>query len=114
MERLNDEGIVYQTVHSHYTYNLGQMEPKTSVTTPIRNGEYNTYGIELYADSVVYFVNDRRTFHYPRLAAGPEEQFPFDRAYYLLLDMQLGGSWVGEVDPKDLPVEMYIEPERCV
>ena len=29
--------------------------------------------------------------------------------YYLLIDMQLGGSWVGGVDPKDLPVEMLVD-----
>ena len=28
---------------------------------------------------------------------------------YILLDMQLGGKWVGEVDVKDLPVEMAID-----
>lgn len=32
-----------------------------------------------------------------------------DKKFYLLLDMQLGGSWVGEVDPSDLPVEMEID-----
>jgi hypothetical protein len=26
-----------------------------------------------------------------------------------MIDMQLGGSWVGKVDPKDLPVQMIID-----
>ena len=63
----------------------------------------------MYPDSVVFFVNDRRTFSYPRLTEGPKEQFPFDRPYYLLIDMQLGGSWVGAIDPKQVPVEMEVE-----
>ena len=29
--------------------------------------------------------------------------------WYLLIDMQLGGSWVGRVDSQQLPVEMYID-----
>ena len=31
------------------------------------------------------------------------------RTQYLLIDMQLGGAWVGSVDPNDLPVEMEID-----
>ena len=62
-----------------------------------------------HADSVVFNVNGLRTFHYPRIETDLDGQFPFDRPFYLLLDMQLGGSWVGEVNPDDLPVEMYID-----
>lgn len=40
---------------------------------------------------------------------GAEGQFPFYIPQYLLIDMQLGGQWVGDVDPADLPVEMEID-----
>ena len=109
MERLNGEAIAHQNVHSYYIDRLRLREPKTSAASPIRNGEYNTYGIDLHADSVVFSVNGKRTFHYPRIETDRDGQFPFDRPFYLLLDMQLGGSWVGEVNPDDLPVEMYID-----
>jgi len=109
MERLNSDAIAYQTVHSHYTYHLRQKEPKQGATAPINYGEYNTYSVALYADSVVFGINGNRTFHYPRVETDLEGQFPFDRPFYLLLDMQLGGSWVGKVNPNDLPVEMYID-----
>jgi len=109
MERLNSDTIAYQTVHSHYTNKLRQKEPKQGTTAPIRKDEYNVYGVELYADSLVFRINGRRTMNYPRIETDLEGQFPFDRPFYLLLDMQLGGSWVGEVDANDLPVEMYID-----
>jgi beta-glucanase (GH16 family) len=109
MEHLNYDGMVYQTVHSHYIDKLGQKEPDVDAVTPIRPDEYNTYGVELYTDSVVFSVNGERTFNYPRIETQLEGQFPFDRPYYLLLDMQLGGEWVGDVDVADLPVEMYID-----
>jgi beta-glucanase (GH16 family) len=109
MERLNSDAIAYQTVHSHYTYNLKQREPKPGATAPIHKDEYNIYGIELYADSLVFRINGNHTMTYPRIETEHEGQFPFNRPFYLLLDMQLGGSWVGEVNPNDLPVEMYID-----
>ena len=109
MERLNSDTIAYQTIHSHYTTVLKQYEPKRGTTAPIRKDEYNVYGVELYADSIVFSINGKHTMNYPRIETELEGQFPFDRPFYLLLDMQLGGSWVGEVDPNDLPVEMYID-----
>ncbi len=110
MERLNSDSIVYQTIHSHYTLNLKQKtNPKQGTTFPINDGEYNVYGMELYADSVCFSVNGMHTMTYPRIETNLEGQFPFDRAFYLLLDMQLGGSWVGDVNLEDLPVSMYID-----
>lgn len=110
MEHLNYDTIAYQTVHSYYTNNLGKkQDPPQGSTAPILPEDYNVYGVEMYPDSVVFFINGRRTFMYPRTADGPEEQFPFDRPYYLLVDMQLGGRWVGAIDPQDVPVEMEVD-----
>lgn len=109
MERLNGDSVAHQNVHSHYTKNSGRNTPATNAVIPINHGEYNTYGVELHADSVVFLVNGRRTFNYPRINTDFEGQFPFDQPYYLLLDMQLGGNWVGEVSVEDLPVAMYID-----
>ncbi len=110
MERLNNDSIAYQTVHSHYTYDLGIKEPKQGSTGLINWDDFNTYTVEMYPDSLVFFINDTRTFAYPRIETDKEGQYPFsDGPFYLLLDMQLGGGWVGAIDPKDLPVEMEID-----
>lgn len=109
MERLNGESIAHQTVHSHYTHRLKITDPPQSATTTIDPDGYNVYAVELYADSVSFFINGKHTFTYPRIETDKEGQFPFDRPFYLMLDMQLGGAWVGKVDPADLPVEMWID-----
>ena len=110
MERLNYDTFAYQTIHSHYTYTLKIKEPKQSATGAIDPSGFNTYAIEKYPDSVVFLINNKRTFSYPRIQTDKEGQFPYDKHnFYLLLDMQLGGSWVGAVEPKDLPVEMEID-----
>lgn len=110
MERLNHDSIAYQTVHSHYTYDLGFKDtPPHGSTGPIHPEDYNIYAVELYADSLCFFINDVHTFTYPRIETEQEGQFPFHQPFYLLVDMQLGGSWVGTVDPAEVPVEMYID-----
>jgi beta-glucanase (GH16 family) len=111
MERLNFDAIAYQTVHSEYTVHLKIKDnPKQGATGPIRPNDFNIYAVEKYPDSLVFFINNKRTFTYPRISTDKANQFPFDRyEHYLLIDMQLGGSWVGAVDQGNLPVEMEID-----
>ncbi len=112
MERLNHDTIAYQTVHSYYTYVLGNKQnPVSGVTGAINPDDFNTYTVELYPDSVVYYINDVHTNTYPRIADLPadQQQFPFDEDWFLYIDMQLGGKWVGAVDPAELPVEMEVD-----
>ena len=66
MERLNNDSIAYQTVHSHYTYTLGITEnPKSHSTGPIYPDRYNVYAVEMYPDSLSFYINDMHTFTYP-------------------------------------------------
>ena len=67
----------------------------------------------MYQDSLVFFVNDTKSYTYPRIKTDLEEQFPFaDQPFYLLIDAQLGGGWVGKVDPEQLPAKMEIDYVR--
>lgn len=113
MERLHYDSIAYQTIHTHYTQNLKINNPPKGTTHPIDPDGYNTYAVEKYIDSLKFYINENLTFVYPRIETDKEGQFPFnEQEFYLLIDMQLGGSWVGAVDPETLPVEMYIDRVR--
>ncbi len=110
MERLNYDSFAYQTVHSYYTHTLGfDNNPPHYGTNRIYPDDYNVYSVDIYPDRLVFAINHKHTFTYPRIDTDKEGQFPFCKPYFLLIDMQLGGTWVGEIDPDDLPVEMYID-----
>lgn len=109
MERLNYDSIAYQTVHSYYTYKLGIDTPPHSETGRIDPDDYNVYAVEIYPDRVVFFINDNYTFTYPRIETDKTGQYPYDIPMYLLIDMQLGGDWVGPVEPGDVPVKMWVD-----
>lgn len=70
---------------------------------------YNVFAVEMYPDSLSFYINNVHTFTYSRIQTTEKGQFPFNQPFYLLIDMQLGGSWVGTVDPKELPVEMKVD-----
>ncbi len=110
MEHLNFDTIVYQTTHSHYTLGLGHKDnPPHSDTAPIDTAGFNVYGLSWYPDSLVFSVNGEDTFTYPRVEGVDRSQWPYDQPFYILIDQQLGGTWVGEIAPEDLPVNMIID-----
>ena len=95
---------------THYTHDLGRTaNPQSTGIYPINREEFNVYGVEMYPDKIVFMINGEPTLTYPKVNDGAEGQFPFYIPQYLLIDMQLGGQWVGDVDPADLPVEMEID-----
>ena len=110
MERLSHESKAYQTVHSHYTYTLKMKEPKSSATAPIKSDDkYNVYAVEILPDSLVFSINGRHTFTYPRIETPYKGQFPFGTPFYLLIDMQIEGQWVGKARPEELPARMIVD-----
>lgn len=111
LEHLNHDDFIYQTVHSYYTITLNEKNnPKHGGTGRIRPEEFNTYAVEIHKNKVVFYVNGIKTFTYPKIKTDKPGQFPFaDAEHYLLLDMQLGGNWVGKINPEELPVEMEID-----
>ena len=114
MEHFRDNPTVNQTVHSHYTVNLRRRNRPSQVAYPAYNeGEYNVYGMERFQDSLVFFVNGRRTLNYPRYRKGVDGQFPFSQHdYYLILDAQLGRDRSPYIDTARLPVELRVDYVR--
>ncbi len=110
LEHLNYDSIIYQTTHSYYTLELKQKKnPPYYTTVKCDVEQFNTFGLEWYPDKLVYTLNGKESYTYPKVKGVDASQWPFDQPFYVLIDQQLGGSWVGEVDPKDLPVNMIID-----
>jgi beta-glucanase (GH16 family) len=110
MEHLNFDSTVYQTIHSYYTLVLKQDKtPPHYSTAKIRVDDFNVFGLQWYPGRIVYTVNGEETFTYPRVKEADPSQWPFDQPFYILIDQQLGGNWVGHVQADNLPVEMAVD-----
>lgn len=110
MEHLNSDNIVYQTTHSYYTLDLKQKDnPPHSGTAKLNISDYNVFGLKWYPDKLVFTLNGIDTFTYPRVSGVDPSQWPYDQPFYVMIDQQLGGAWVGQVTPEDLPVCMIVD-----
>lgn len=115
IEHLNHDDFIYQTFHSAWTHTLNQKKtPPQGGTGPINKEKYNLYTLLRTPEKVTWLVNGVETFSYAKLD-DPEVlakgQWPLDHPYYFILSQQLGGpgTWVGEVNPKELPVRMWVD-----
>ena len=115
MEHLNFEEIIHQTLHTTYTIEQKKKGTPDSnhKTTPIARDDFNVYGIEWDSDRILFLVNGKNTFTYKRDATKGPDQWPFLHPMYVILSMQIGGSWVGVPDAKDYPAYMEIDWVRC-
>ena len=112
MERLNGDSIAYQSVHSAWTQEVKakRIRQYNVERAAIDPDGWNVYGVDIEPDSLVFRVNGKSTFTYYRVdSLASKGQYPFFCPQYLILDMQLGGRWVGKVNSADLPVEMEID-----
>ncbi len=110
MEHLNYDNYIWHTIHSEYTWTLGQQDnPKNHTTAPYNKNQFNTYSLEWYPDRLEFFVNGVKNHTYPRMQPAVEWQWPFDHEFYLILNTACDGSWGGAVNESHLPFEMEVD-----
>ncbi len=107
MERLNFDDFIYQTVHSGWTQQHPNDPPKGG-RAKIKPDDWNVYGIEWTPEKIVWTVNGKPTHQYAKVGNDPA-RYPWTRPFYLMIDMQLGGNWVGAIDESTLPTVMTVD-----
>lgn len=113
MEHLSFETTLYQTVHSPHTLEHREPKSQSSFTSKIDPNVFNVYSVIIYEDRIEFYANNIKTGTYERMRPDKPDQFPYsEHPFYVILSAQLGGAWVGEVEPKDLPVRMDIDYVR--
>lgn len=95
MEHINFETQVHQTLHFHN--NAGNGNAKVTDRSSISNTNgWHTYGLEWTESGITFYVDGSAT---NTISASQYTNWPFsneNHEFYLLIDQQIGGSWVGD------------------
>lgn len=109
MERLNHDDFVYQTTHNQFT-KLKVNNPAKSAKAKINPDDYNIYSVSWYPDKLVYAVNGKVSYTYPKVPGAGAFQWPFDHPFYILIDQQMEHVWPGPIkNPEELPINMTVD-----
>jgi hypothetical protein len=96
MEHPTNEVVnIYGTIDTKNYSFLGIGHPDThSIQVPDAETAFHTYAIEWSEDTIDYYVDDNKYFSYINNHTG-FETWPFDQSFYIILDVAVGGGWVG-------------------
>ena len=112
LEYVDRNDFVYQTAHNAYT--LASMKnwrnPPQQNLSPINVDKYNTYSVEILPDMLIFGVNGKETFRYPRIES-IKDQYHYGIESHIMLDMQIypPKSWSSGVKPETFPAYMDID-----
>ena len=113
IEHLNHDDFVYHTVHTAYTLRDSEngKNPPKYTTSKIKPGKFNIYGAEITDDKIIFSVNNKVVFTYPKVQPEKEGQWTFGQNMFIYMSQQFSaeGAWAGAVKPDELPVQMIID-----
>lgn len=110
VEYPNTEDYVMQTVHNYYTMQLKKTKtPPQSARPKVKADSYNIYTVEILPDAIICSINGKETFRYPNIKTRETGQYPFGCELYLMLDMQVGATWLPKPDKSTYPAYMDVD-----
>ena len=70
--------------------------------------EFHDYEMIWDEQSISFYVDGQHKVTFSKKEGDTVAEWPFDKPYYLILNIAVGGFWGGPVKDEDLPFEMAI------
>ncbi|MBR6283039.1 MAG: family 16 glycosylhydrolase [Muribaculaceae bacterium] len=104
---------VSSTIHCHRYNNGGTRIEHAARNIGTAESDFHVYSMEWTADYMTFYVDHKELLTY-RNDGGGVDTWPFDKPFYLILNLAWGGDWGGMrgVDEGALPVTMAVEYVR--
>ncbi len=107
--------VVHTSLHSKLYNHIINTQVTHFDTMQDVSRQFHTYGIE-WDEKGIKFIYDG-TLYFEALKGEngkitTNEGWPFDKPYYLILNLAIGGNWGGPIDPDILPAEMQVDYVR--
>ncbi|MBN1241150.1 MAG: glycoside hydrolase family 16 protein [Spirochaetales bacterium] len=105
-----DPGVVHFTAHTAAFNHKAGTQKSAIVAVPDAQEEFHIYAVEWDEARIAFLVDGREVHEFANTGKGWRE-WPFDQAFYLILNLAVGGDWGGRegVDNASLPWRMYVD-----
>lgn len=96
-----------------YNHTIGTQKTAERYTANAED-EYHVYRLEWTEDYIRTYVDDKMLLNFPNDKKGNINTWPFNKPFYIILNLAWGGSWGGQqgVDESALPATMDVEYVR--
>jgi beta-glucanase (GH16 family) len=106
--------VVHQTIHTKAANHVNHKQFTT--VTPVKNlGDgFHVYTMQWDAKTMDMFIDDRKTFTFENNGGGVDV-WPFDKPFYVILNLAIGGTWGAQkgIDDAIFPCRMEVDYVRA-
>lgn len=107
--RGNDEGRIFGTTHTPSGF--GGTANGSSINIPDATTEFHVYTVDWSADKIDFMV-DEQLFYTYNPAEKNADTYPFDKDFFILLNVAMGGNFGGDIDASVNEATMEIDYVR--
>ena len=96
-----------------YYHAIGTQKTHEQYTVGAEDG-FHTYAVEWTPDALMFYVDGKKHFTFNNDKTGNDDTWPFNKNFYLILNLAWGGDWGGRegVDANALPCVMKVDYVR--
>lgn len=110
VEAINDENLVYGTLHWFHDPGNNNADSGSSVAVANRT-EYHVYGVEWTADKLRWYVDGKV---YRTMDVSNDSFSEVRKEYFVIFNMAIGGQWPGyNIDETAFPATMEVDWVRA-
>ena len=105
--------VIHGTVHNKLYNGANGLQKGGTITIPDAQTAFHVYSIEWTPSTIIWSVDDKNYFTYDR-ASYPAEAWPYDKDFFLILNIAVGGNWGGKegIDDSIFPQQLLIDYVR--
>jgi beta-glucanase (GH16 family) len=110
-----DPNVVHTSLHSNLYNHIKGTQITHFDTLQNVFDSFHKYGMEWTEKYIKFYIDDVLFFESFKGQDGRvalNEGWPFDKPYYLILNLAIGGNWGGEIDDSIFPCEMLVDYVR--
>lgn len=102
-ESIDAQKRAYHTIHSHWSYDLGnKSNPTSSANETLDVSQWHVYAVEWDSTQIRWYVDGSQVFSYSKSTdsnALSNGQWPFTHPFYVIVNQSVGnGSWAAKAD----------------
>jgi len=111
MEHVKYYDYVGQTLHNS-TVTKSDGGSTAGVAADYNTTDFNIYGLEWTPTTINFYVNDKLTNTYTKIAGAGSSQWPYDKPFYIILNQSGGAGMAGSITDAELPFTMDVDYVR--
>jgi beta-glucanase (GH16 family) len=106
-----DPSVIHGTLHTEAYNHMKKTQRATQIKLPTYSKNFHTYTTEWSADKIVMQIDGKTYATYNKKPGDKEAEWPFNKPYYLILNLAIGGGWGGMkgIDDAAFPQRMEVD-----